>query len=187
MMTESKAPESSVSDANSKTASETAPEIGVELTSGKNEEVQKTQKTHGQVIRGRHLARVRAVQALYQWDLNPIETTQLVKEFYSGAHDMKKVDADYFQAIVKTCTEQTDELDACFTPHLQIDLSLLDPVERCVLRLSTYELKHRIDVPKRVVINEGVEMAKLYGAADGHKFINGVLDKVAKKLREFES
>lgn len=144
------------------------------------------QKTHGQLIRGRHLARVRAVQALYQWDLNPTESTSLIQQFYSGSHNMKKVDADYFQAIVKTCLEKTDELDACFTPFLQIDLSLLDPVERCVLRLSTFELKHRLDVPKRVVINEGVEMAKLYGAVDGHKFINGVLDKVAQTLRPHE-
>lgn len=144
-------------------------------------------KSPAKFIRGRHLARVRAVQALYHWDLNPIESTELIKHFYSGAHEMKKVDADYFQALVKGCLEHTDALDACFIPHLKIDLTLLDPVERCVLRLSTYELKHRIDTPKRVVINEGVEMAKLYGAADGHKFINGVLDKVAQTLRPHES
>ena len=143
-------------------------------------------KGGGSLTRGRHQARVRAVQALYQWDLNPSGPMALVKEFFSGAHDMKKVDADYFQTLVVGTIEGQEELDACFTAHIQIKLDLLDPIERCVLRLSTFELKHRLDVPKRVAINEGVEMAKSFGAEDGHKFVNGVLDKVARDLRVHE-
>lgn len=143
-------------------------------------------KGGGSLTRGRHQARVRAVQALYQWDLNPMGPLALVREFFAGTHDMKKVDADYFQALVVGAIEGQEELDACFTEHIQIELDLLDPIERCVLRLSTFELKHRLDVPKRVAINEGVEMAKSFGAADGHKFVNGVLDKVARDLRQHE-
>lgn len=143
-------------------------------------------KGGGSLTRGRHQARVRAVQAMYQWDLNPSGSKALVKEFYAGTHDMKKVDADYFQALVVGTIEGREELDAYFTKHIQISLELLDPIERCVLRLATYELKHRLDVPKRVAINEGVEMAKSFGAADGHKFVNGVLDKVARDLRQHE-
>ena len=143
-------------------------------------------KGGGSLTRGRHQARVRAVQALYQWDLNPIGPQALVREYFSGAHDMKKVDADYFQALVVGVIDGQDEIDACFTSHIQIKLDLLDPIERSVLRLSTFELKHRLDVPKRVAINEGVEMAKSFGAEDGHKFVNGVLDKVARDLRVHE-
>lgn len=147
---------------------------------------QPDKKAGGSLTRGRHMARTRAVQALYQWELNPISATALVQEYYAGHHDMKKVDADYFQALVVGCVDLSDELDQCFAQHIQIELDLLDPIERCVLRLSTYELKHRLDVPKRVAINEGVEMAKTFGAADGHKFVNGVLDKVARDLRQHE-
>ncbi len=143
-------------------------------------------KAGGSLTRGRHQARLRAVQALYQWELNPIAATALVQEYYSGQHDMKKVDADYFQALVVGCIQHQEELDACFGQYLKIDLNRLDPIERCVLRLATWELQHRLDVPRRVVINEGVEMAKTYGAADGHKFVNGVLDKAARDLRQHE-
>ena len=149
-----------------------------------------------QPVRGRSLARARAVQALYQWELNPIDAVKLVAGFFEdpqdeddefgNEHSMKKVDADYFQVLVKGCVEKMDELDESFKPFLQIDLSLLDPIERCILRLSTFELKHRIDIPKRVVINEGVELTKDFGAEDGHKFVNGVLDKVANAIRIHE-
>lgn len=143
-------------------------------------------KGGGSLTRGRHMARTRAVQALYQCEINPVAPTALVQEYYNGNHEMKKVDADYFQELVVGCIEQRDELDALYSPYIQIELSLLDPIERCVLRLSVYELKQRLDVPKRVVINEGVEMAKTFGAADGHKFVNGVLDKAARDLRQHE-
>ena len=143
-------------------------------------------KMEGSFTRGRRRARVRAVQALYQWDLNPIAPLELVKEYFSGLHNMKNIDSDYFQTLVMGTIGEQKELDVCFTTHIQIELNLLDPIERCVLRLSTYELKHCLDVPKRVVINEGVDIAKSFGAVDGHKFVNSVLDKVARDLRQHE-
>lgn len=134
----------------------------------------------------RRMARTRALQALYQAEMNPTAAVALVKQFYDGQNDMSKVDADYFQELVHQCLAQQQDLDALFQPFLQIRLDQLDPVERCVLRLSCYELKSRLDVPKRVAINEGVELAKKYGAEDGHKFVNGVLDKLANQLRQHE-
>ena len=79
-----------------------------------------------------------------------------------------------------------DEIDKALAPCMTIALDELDPVELAVLRLSTWELIKRVDVPYRVVINEGVELAKVFGATDGHKFVNGVLDKLAPSLREAE-
>jgi N utilization substance protein B len=78
------------------------------------------------------------------------------------------------------------EIDKALVPCLDLALEELDPVELAVLRLSTWEFIKRVDVPYRVVINEGVELAKVYGATDGHKFVNGVLDKLAPRLREAE-
>lgn len=78
------------------------------------------------------------------------------------------------------------EVDQAIAPNLDRPLDELDPVELAILRLSTYELMQRIDVPYRVVINEGIELAKVYGATDGHKFVNGVLDKLAPSLRSAE-
>ena len=81
---------------------------------------------------------------------------------------------------------QKTEIDALFEPLLDRPLEEIDPVELSILRLSTYELRNRIDVPYRVVINEGIELAKVFGATDGHKFVNGVLDKLAPTLRADE-
>ena len=78
------------------------------------------------------------------------------------------------------------ELDGAFAGFLDRPLEELDPVELAILRLSTYELRHRVDVPYRVVINEGIELAKIFGATDGHKFVNGILDKLAPNLRAAE-
>lgn len=81
---------------------------------------------------------------------------------------------------------QKTELDGAFAPLLDRPLEEIDPVELAILRLSTYELKNRVDVPYKVVINEGIELAKVFGATDGHKFVNGILDKLAPTLRATE-
>lgn len=136
--------------------------------------------------RARHKARLRAIQALYQWQLNPISSTALVKEYYEADYDMKKVDADYFQSLIDGVVSQVDALDEHISSCVKLPMSQLDPIELTVLRLSTFELVHRLEIPKRVVINEGVDLAKTYGASDGHKFVNGVLDKLSKALRKHE-
>ncbi|MGM0564108.1 MAG: transcription antitermination factor NusB [Pseudomonadota bacterium] len=140
----------------------------------------------------RRKARQRALQAIYQQSYNPLTASELIRQFFDEVigdddSEMLGADADFFQAAVRACIEDVDALDAAFTPHMTMPLERLDPVERCILRLATFELKSRLDVPRRVVINEAVELAKAYGAEDGHKFINGVIDKTARDLRSQES
>ena len=133
----------------------------------------------------RRRARRCAVQALYQWqvggnDLNDIETQ------FRAEPENNKADFDYFHELLHRVAEHTPALDVVLTPLLDRPVPELDPVERAILRLCTYELAHRPDVPYRVVINEGIDLAKLYGADQSHKYINGVLDKLARSLRPVE-
>ncbi|MGH8354400.1 MAG: transcription antitermination factor NusB [Pseudomonas sp.] len=136
-------------------------------------------------IATRRAARRLAMQALYQWhmaghSLNEIEAQFRVDNDFAG------VDGAYFREILHGVATRKTELDELIEPCLDRPLAELDPVELAILRLSTYELRNRVDVPYRVVINEGIELAKVYGATDGHKFVNGVLDKLAPRLREAE-
>ena len=97
-----------------------------------------------------------------------------------------KVDWDYFGEIFVEIPAQVIQLNEFLEPVIDRQLKALDPIEKALLYLGTYELAYRIDVPYRVVINECVELAKVFGATDGHKYINGVLDKLAKTLRAVE-
>lgn len=134
----------------------------------------------------RRKARQRALQALYRWELNPQSAGDIRQEFLL-TQDMKQTDTKYFAELLRESIARVDALDQAIMPYLDIPLVQLDPVERCILRLSFYELMHRSDVPYKVVINEAVDLAKKFGAEQGHKFINGVLDKAAKTLRPYES
>lgn len=136
-------------------------------------------------VLARRQARTLAMQALYSWHiagqaLNEIEAQFRVDNDFTG------VDGAYFHEILHGVPRQKTEIDSCFEPLLDRPLDEIDPVELAILRLSTYELRNRVDVPYRVVINEGIELAKVFGATDGHKFVNGVLDKLAPKLRADE-
>ncbi len=133
----------------------------------------------------RRKARELAVQAIYQWQLNPMLVPELIQQFCE-TNTMQKVDFPHFSELVSAAVERTPELDAMLTPLLDRKLTELDPVELAILRLSSFEMKHRIDIPYRVVINEGVELAKKYGSTDGHKYVNSILDKLATQLREVE-
>jgi len=101
-------------------------------------------------------------------------------------NDFTDIDGAYFREILHGVPAKKAEIDEALKPCLDTPLEELDPVELAVLRLSTWEFMMRVDVPYRVVINEGVELAKVFGATDGHKFVNGVLDKLAPRLREAE-
>jgi N utilization substance protein B len=136
-------------------------------------------------IATRRVARSLAMQALYQWhmagqSLNEIEAQFRVDNDFAG------VDGAYFHELLTGVAHNKTDIDGHIKPNLDRPLEELDPVELAILRLSTYELSHRVDVPYRVVINEGIELAKTYGATDGHKFVNGVLDKLAPQLRAAE-
>lgn len=135
--------------------------------------------------RARTLARERAMQALYQWQLTGQELNDIDQQFMEE-QDMKGVDKKYFKELLHEIPRQLDELDAHGEGVLDRTIEQVDPVERAILRIGIYELQHRIDIPYRVVINEMVELAKIYGAEQGHKYINGILDKLAARLRSVE-
>jgi len=136
-------------------------------------------------VSNRHRARELAVQGIYSWQLsnNAIEQVELS---LATSNDMKKVDMPFFQRLLRGTVEDVDVLDDKIKPYLGRLPEELDPIEKAILRLATFELVHCIDVPYRVVINEYVELAKTFGAQESHKFINGALDKAVKTLRENE-
>ena len=133
----------------------------------------------------RRKARHFGLQALYQWTLSGASATDIEAEFRID-NDFRYTDGDYFSAVLKGVVRDVDALEALFSPALDRKLEELDPIERNLLRLGTFELRDRIDVPYKVVINEAVALAKKFGATDSHRYINGVLDKVAKELRTVE-
>ncbi|MBO3275256.1 transcription antitermination factor NusB [Pseudomonas schmalbachii] len=133
----------------------------------------------------RRKARSLAVQALYSWQMAGQPLNEIEAQFRTD-NDFSEVDGAYFHEILHGVPRLKSELDQEFTPCLDRPLEEIDPVELAILRLSTYELRNRADVPYKVVINEGIELAKIFGATDGHKFVNGVLDKLAPRLRAAE-
>jgi len=135
--------------------------------------------------RARSLARKLAMQALYQWQLTGQSAAELRNQ-YAEEEGWGDADADYFRELLNGITEGAAGLDATLAGLIDRPVGQLDPVERAVLLIGLYELGHRPDVPWRVVINEGVELAKRFGATDGHKFVNAVLDRAARSLRAAE-
>ena len=130
-------------------------------------------------------ARRNVVQALYQWQLSGGNIADIQAQFLSE-YDMKKVDVTYFKELFRQIPLRLHELDDHLLPFLDRPVDEVDPVERAILRLAAYELEFCLDVPYRVVINESVELAKRFGAEHGHKYVNGVVDQVAQKLRTIE-
>jgi N utilization substance protein B len=133
----------------------------------------------------RALARRLAVQALYRWQLNPAPWQDLTGEFALDA-DMARADGEYFRALLQQAIEQHEQLDAALTPFLDRAPATLDPIEHAVLLVASVELQHRPQLPFRVVIDEAVGLARRFGATDGHKFVNGVLDRAARAWRPAE-
>jgi N utilization substance protein B len=134
----------------------------------------------------RKKARKYAVQGIYQWHLSGNSIKDIEFQFLETINS-KKVDVPYFQEILVNSLTNITEIDELLTPNINREFSEVNPVELAVLRLACYELKHRIDVPYKVVINEALDLTKTFGAEEGHKFVNGVLDKLAKELRPTET
>lgn len=130
-------------------------------------------------------ARRLLVQALYSWEVGGTDLIDIEAEFYVD-NDMGKVDTSLFHDILFGVPKHLAEIDASYEPHLDRENKDLDPVSRAVLRIASYEMLYSIEVPYKVVINEGVNLAKTYGPTDAFKFINGVLDKVAVDKRAIE-
>lgn len=133
----------------------------------------------------RHRARRSAVQALYQWQLTRQEPDEIESHFLLD-HEMNGVDVDYFHHLVREIPMHQHELDDHIIPHLDRELMEVDPVERAILRIGAYELEFHPEIPYKVVLNEAVELAKVFGAEHGHKYVNAILDKVALELRSQE-
>ena len=133
----------------------------------------------------RRKARHFGLQALYQWTLSEASLVDIDAEFRVD-NDFRHTDGEYFQALLRGVMQDVEALEALFSPLLDRALDDLDPIERNLLRMGTFELKERIDVPYKVVINEAVSLAKKFGATESHRYINGILDKVASELRTVE-
>lgn len=125
------------------------------------------------------------MQGIYSWQMsgNNVEKIELS---IATSNDMQKVDMTFFQDILRNVMVKTADIDKAIKPYLGRLPEEIDPVEKAILRAATFELVHRMDVPYKVVINEAIELAKSFGAADSHKFVNGVLDKAVKTLRKDE-
>ncbi|TDG12769.1 transcription antitermination factor NusB [Seongchinamella unica] len=147
---------------------------------------QAPKKPHNTLAAERRKARHYGMQALYQWLMADAALNAIEAEF-RAEYDFAHVDLEYFQALLHGVPASVDELEAIFQPLLDRDIDDLDPIERTLLRMGTFELKERIDVPYKVVINEEVALAKKFGASESHKYINGVLDKAARELRKAET
>ncbi len=130
-------------------------------------------------------ARRRALQAVYAWQMSGGEVGQVIAQF---AHEQANeiADLEYFDDLVRGVVRHRAQLDEALAGYLDRTVEEVDPIERAVLRLSAYELIHRIDVPYRVVLNEAIEIAKRFGSEHGHTYVNGVLDRAAADWRAAE-
>jgi transcription antitermination protein NusB len=133
----------------------------------------------------RRRSRELALQGLYQWLLTK-ESTATIAAQLREQEGYARADGGHVDALLHGCIEQATALDAQLARHVDRKTTELSPIEHALLMIGVYELAHCIDVPYRVVINEAVELAKSYGGTDGHKYVNGVLDKAAGELRAVE-
>ncbi len=133
----------------------------------------------------RSRARRLAMQGLYEWQVSGNDPRDVLVHLHE-TQDLANIDREYLSELMLKVPDHIADLDTCITPLLSRPLDEVDPVELAILRLAAYELSLRLDIPYRVVINEAIELAKKFGAEDGHKFINGVLDKLAVQLRQAE-
>jgi len=131
------------------------------------------------------MARRSVVQALYQWELTG-QVGAGIEDSFLNDWDVEGVDQEYFKQLVQGILKNTAELDCVLEKCLDRDLASVDPIERTVLRIGTYELQFRPEIPVRVVLNEAIELARVFGAEEGYRFVNGVLDQCQKLCRGSE-
>ena len=133
----------------------------------------------------RRRARHTLLQAIYAWQMTDADLPDIVAQFMTD-DQLKNADKDFFRNCLRGVLHGVSDLDPLFEPYLDRRIDELDYVERAILRAGCYEMKERVDVPVRVVIDEWVELAKRFGAQDSFRYINGVLDRVARKIRGTE-
>jgi N utilization substance protein B len=134
----------------------------------------------------RHRAREFALQGLYQWLISN-EDSGVIDAHIRQAHGFDKADAEHFKTLLHGAIRDAAELRAQLSPLIDRPLDQLSPIEHAALLIGAYELRHHIEIPYKVVINEAVELTKSFGGIDGHKYVNGVLDKLAARLRIAET
>lgn len=144
-------------------------------------------KSKGSVAKRRRNARQKAMQALYQWDFDSDgnSVTDIIDQFCT-MQNMERVDVDYFKEVFLFVSKNLDKVDESIAEHIDRPMDRLDPVERSVLRVACGEFMCRLDTPYKVIVNEALEITKLFGADQGHKFVNGVVDKLAAQHRVVE-
>ncbi len=130
----------------------------------------------------RRKARRLALQAIFQWQFTQPAINEIEAQFLADANP-KKIDIPYFSELVKGVINNISTIDNQMLPFLDRDIKDINKVELAILRIAIYELLYRLDIPHKVIINEALESAKAFGAEEGFKYINGILDKVAKKVR----
>jgi len=136
-------------------------------------------------IHKRRAARRLAMQALYAWQMNT-ENAGALCDSFKGDEEYARVDEDYFRELVFGVIDACEDLDKVIGNYVSRDEEQVDQVEQAVLRMAVYELSNRHDIPFKVIVSEGVALTKKFGAQDGYRFINGVLDKMSVELRAFE-
>ncbi len=137
-------------------------------------------------IKKRKHAREKILQALYQWQLSG-ESLDWIKNQYLQEQGVKAGDEEYFLELLYKIPSEVAHLDATYGEYVENLKDHIDPIECNILRIATYEFIHHLEIPYKVVINEAINLAKLYGADEGHKFVNGVLDPLSQKLRQLET
>ena len=137
----------------------------------------------------RRRARASAVQALYQWHMTGQDAAEIESQFLADrlADDPRAVDRAFFRALLHGVVGSAARLDGRIEPLLDRPVAQVDPVECAVLRIGAFELVERLEIPTRVVINEAVELAKTFGGENGHRYVNGVLDRLARNVRPAEA
>mgnify|MGYP001549714478 CR=1 FL=1 len=138
---------------------------------------------HGKRFEARRRARRRALQALYQWHLTGQDVSDIMGQFHE-VQDFSNVDDELFTALVRKVSSEQVVIDEKIAPFLDRPLDQLDVIEHVILSIAAFELLNSIEVPHQVVIDEAVNLAKQFGAEQGHSFINGVLDKAAREWRD---
>ena len=159
----------------------------MQKTGSERQENTLTSRQSGQRKSARRRARECVVQGLFQWQLNH-DTGQVIAAFLQESSPyFVKADQTLFQTVFFGCLREMDAIQQQFNPHLDRPETEVSPVEKAILLAASYELMYMLETPYAVVLNEAIELAKTFGGTDGHKFINGILDKIALEVRPNEA
>ena len=141
---------------------------------------------HARAIKKRKHARDKALQALYQWQMSG-EDLDWIRDHYQQEQGVASGDEEYFLELLYRIPSIVNDLDSLYRKYITQFEDHLDPIETNILRIATYEFQRHLEIPYKVVINEAVNLARTYGADESHKFVNGVLDPLARELRVIET